>query len=72
MPLADRVDKVEGRCSFCDQPSLFTLRISASTQQQLVGGAESYAPVCRRHYRELHAVRAKAGGYLQEAEAGVA
>ncbi|GIL73317.1 hypothetical protein Vretifemale_3515 [Volvox reticuliferus] len=57
VPLADRVDKLEGRCSFCDQPSLFTLRIAANTQQELVGGTESYAPVCRRHYRELHGVR---------------
>ncbi|GLC38047.1 hypothetical protein PLESTB_000442600 [Pleodorina starrii] len=68
VPLADRVDKLEGRCSFCQQPSLFTLRIAASTQQALVGGAESYAPVCRQHYRELHGVRAE-GGAPEAAEA---
>ena len=65
VPLADRVDKLAGRCKFCEQPSLFTLRIAASTQQALVGGEESYAPVCRDHYCRLDGVR---NGALTEAE----
>ncbi|KXZ56894.1 hypothetical protein GPECTOR_1g806 [Gonium pectorale] len=57
VPLSDTVKKLRGRCKFCEQPSLFTLRIAASTQQQLVGGADAYAPVCREHYHDLEAVR---------------
>ncbi|EFJ41754.1 hypothetical protein VOLCADRAFT_84037 [Volvox carteri f. nagariensis] len=68
VPLADRVDKLEGRCSFCNKPSHFTLRIAASTRQALVGGTESYAPVCRRHYRELHDVRSNGATGTQQAD----
>jgi thymidine kinase len=33
-------------------PAVFTLRISAEsgTEQEVVGGADTYAPVCRKHY----------------------
>ncbi|KAG2442374.1 hypothetical protein HXX76_002460 [Chlamydomonas incerta] len=62
LALADNVEKLSGRCTFCEQqgrrsPSHFTLRIAASTQQELVGGAEAYAPVCREHYVQLSRVR---------------
>ena len=34
-------------------PALFSLRLAAEGGQQVVGGADKYAPVCRRHYVEL-------------------
>ncbi len=57
IPLADSVELLAGQCRFCESPSRFTLRIAASSGQVLVGGAEAYAPVCRRHYVEMHSVR---------------
>ena len=36
----------------CWSPALFSLRMTGEDGQELVGGAETYAPVCRRHYIE--------------------
>jgi len=33
--------------------AVFSLRMAADSRQELVGGADTYAPVCRRHYVEL-------------------
>lgn len=38
-------------------PAVFSLRISADSRQEVVGGADVYAPVCRQHYVQLAAVR---------------
>ncbi len=38
-------------------PALFSLRIAADSRQELVGGADTYAPVCRRHYVQLARLR---------------
>lgn len=37
--------------------AVFSLRIAADSRQELVGGADVYAPVCRRHYVQLSALR---------------
>lgn len=68
IPLADSVELLAGQCRFCEAPSRFTLRIAASSGQVLVGGAEAYAPVCRRHYVEMHSVRE--GPLPEEGERG--
>lgn len=53
LPLSDSIVKLSSRCKFCEREARFSMRISADiTNQELVGGAESYAPVCRRHYHE--------------------
>lgn len=61
LPLADSVTKLAGTCQFCGtaraEPSVFTLRVSADERQELVGGSDSYVPVCRRHYLELSELR---------------
>lgn len=58
VPIADSVDKMAGKCNFCDTSALFSLRISADiVNQELIGGAESYAAVCRKHYLEFGRVR---------------
>ena len=41
--------------------AVFSLRISADTRQEVVGGADVYAPVCRRHYVQLSQVRQPEG-----------
>jgi thymidine kinase len=53
VPYADSVSFLTARCSFCERPAPFTLRIVASDQQVLVGGGDAYRPVCRDHYHEL-------------------
>ena len=53
LPLADSVTKLAARCAYCDAPALFSLRIAADERQEVVGGADKYAPVCRRHYAQL-------------------
>ncbi len=37
--------------------AVFSLRITADSRQEVVGGADVYAPVCRRHYVQLSQVR---------------
>lgn len=39
------------------RPALFSLRIAADSRQEVVGGADKYAPVCRHHYIRLSQVR---------------
>lgn len=53
VPFADSVHFLRARCSFCEHPASFTLRIVSNESQQLVGGTEAYQPVCREHYRNL-------------------
>lgn len=56
-PYADNVILLQARCSFCERPAPFTLRLVANDDQQLVGGKDAYQPVCRKHYRSLSKVR---------------
>jgi len=53
LPLADSVTKLAARCAYCGAPALFSLRIAADQRQEVVGGADKYAPVCRLHYAQL-------------------
>jgi len=54
IPLCDKVTKLTSVCGICKQtgsPAIFTLRIDSKTRDQvLVGGAETYKPVCRNCY----------------------
>lgn len=59
VPLADSVTKLTAMCLYClreqsgngsGAPALFSLRIAPDNEQEVVGGADKYAPVCRRHY----------------------
>ncbi len=55
--VADSVTKLAGKCAYCSEQALFSLRIAADERQALVGGADKYAPVCRQHYVSLSNVR---------------
>lgn len=48
IPLAEHVSKLTAVCTLCYGAASFTKRTVAATQIQLVGGAESYQPVCRK------------------------
>lgn len=57
LPVADTVTKLASTCKFCARPARFSLRIAADERQEVVGGADKYAPVCRQHYVELSDTR---------------
>ncbi|KAJ4832257.1 hypothetical protein Tsubulata_048771 [Turnera subulata] len=50
IPLADTVTKLTARCELCGKRAYFTLRKTADTQTELIGGCDMYMPVCRQHY----------------------
>ncbi|CAN6926651.1 hypothetical protein YC2023_013224 [Brassica napus] len=50
IPLADSVTKLTARCEVCGQKAFFTLRKTRDTRTELIGGADVYMPVCRKHY----------------------
>ena len=55
IPLAEKVIKLNALCKFCKDgtEAPFTKRLINADIQQLVGGADSYAAVCRKHYETL-------------------
>ena len=53
MPWATSIDICPAVCTKCDHDAFFTRRLSDSTEQIQVGGAESYEPLCFDHYTEL-------------------
>jgi thymidine kinase len=57
VPVANSVTKLAGKCAYCSENALFSLRIAADERQALVGGADKYAPVCRHHYVSLNDLR---------------
>lgn len=57
IPVSDSITKLSADCAYCGQPALFSLRIAADQRQEVVGGADKYAPVCRRHYVCLSQLR---------------
>ena len=59
IPVSDSVTKVKADCAYCGQPALFSLRIAADQRQEVVGGADKYAPVCRKHYVSLSQLRSQ-------------
>ncbi|KAK1273809.1 Thymidine kinase [Acorus gramineus] len=50
IPLADSVTKLTARCELCGKRAFFTLRKTNETNTELIGGADLYMPVCRKHY----------------------
>ena len=51
IPCAENVIKLQGYCQLCEDlvPASFTRRIIDSKEQCVVGGKDSYIPVCRKH-----------------------
>lgn len=52
IPFCDSVVKKHAFCRRCatPTPALFTYRVSKDEGQVVVGGAEKYEPLCRKHY----------------------
>lgn len=53
IPFAESVLKCSALCSICKDgtPGVFSRRLAASTERELVGGINEYIPVCRMHFR---------------------
>mmetsp|Transcript_12919 Transcript_12919/g.23445 ORF Transcript_12919/g.23445 Transcript_12919/m.23445 type:complete len:246 (+) Transcript_12919:2-739(+) len=49
-PLADAVVKLKANCAICGEEAPFTARNVSDDEQTLVGGEETYTPLCRKHY----------------------
>ncbi len=56
IPLANKFKKMSSICKYCNDgtPAPFTHRLCNSIQQVEIGGAESYIPLCRKHYLEMN------------------
>jgi len=55
IPIADKITKITSLCKMCGKeglavPALFTYGSTESTETVCVGGAETYMPLCRKHY----------------------
>ena len=49
IPISSTVIKLHANCSYCNNSAPFTKRIINSSDVFLVGGSESYQPVCIEH-----------------------
>jgi thymidine kinase len=49
-------------CRICQHKATLTLRLTESTEQVVVGGAEAYAPVCMQCYSNHELIVSDAGG----------
>ena len=49
LAIADEVVKLTAVCSVCGAPATFTVRLSKSSEEVLVGGVGVYEPRCRSH-----------------------
>ena len=53
IPHANKITKLNGTCSKCSSPSIYTHRISSETDQEVVG-TSNYIPLCRMCYCSLN------------------
>lgn len=56
IPLSNKCIKLNSVCNICKDgtEAPFTYRSIKSNETILIGGIESYIPVCRKHYNELN------------------
>jgi thymidine kinase len=52
--LADKVEILESKCSFCDNKGIFTLRKNNKQKKILVGDETIYKLVCRNHFLQYN------------------
>jgi len=74
IPIADRITKLTSFCKVCGDgtPALFSHGRSTEISAVLVGAAEIYTPLCRKHYLEYDSISNSqcpiCGNYLSGAE----
>lgn len=52
IPLAEKIIKLTAVCKICGDNASFTHRTCSGQSKELIGGAESYMPLCRECYNE--------------------
>lgn len=53
LPIAEKVTKLSAVCAVCtERDAAFTQRLTESSEVELIGGMESYRPVCRKCYMD--------------------
>ncbi len=54
IPLAEQITKLSAACRICYRVADFTQRIVEREEIELIGGSESYIPVCRECFNKGH------------------
>lgn len=56
IPHADHCIKLTSMCNICknENKAPFSFRLVKSSDKVLIGGSESYIPVCRKHFNQLN------------------
>ena len=56
IPYSDTCTKINSLCKKCNDgtSAIFTHRMNDNQEQVQIGGAESYMPLCRKHYLDLN------------------
>lgn len=54
IPLAESITKLSAACKVCFRVAHFTQRIVDSEDIELIGGSETYIPVCRDCFNQGH------------------
>ena len=57
IPRAERVCKLDAVCIDCKEPAYFTKRLTSSNETEVIGGAETYKPVCWKCFNKDQIVR---------------
>jgi thymidine kinase len=52
IPLCEKIKKLSAVCKLCMANANFTFRTCGSHSQQLIGGSESYMPLCRECFND--------------------
>lgn len=52
VPLCEKVKKLSAICKLCMSNANYTFRTCAGSNQEMIGGAEMYMPLCRECYNE--------------------
>jgi len=59
LPLAEKVIKLSAVCVVCSDDAPFTQRLVENSEVELIGGTESYRPVCRKCFIESSKAQAE-------------
>lgn len=66
IPHANKITKLYGKCSKCENKSIYTHRLSSETNQEVIG-TDNYIPVCRTCYISLNLKKNNSNKYYEEA-----
>lgn len=50
--ISDSIIQLKGKCHYCEQNSLFTIKTTTNNKQIDIGGIDKYLPVCKECYNK--------------------